>query len=82
MILKNDILKFTVLNKTVKKDFSTYSQAVAFAKTLDFAFVNIKSQNETGDSSVSASVCRVRSGQVEMIHARYAIDFASQYGAV
>lgn len=76
MILKNDILVFSVQNKTINQAFQTYSKALEFALTLDFAFINIRAQNVAGDSAFSASVAKVKAGQIEMIHARYAIDRA------
>jgi hypothetical protein len=74
MVLKNDIIIFTVQTRTDKTEFKTYSEAETYAKTLEFAYVNIKASNLMGDSSFSASVSKVKHGRVEMIHSRYAIN--------
>lgn len=77
MILKNDIIEFEVshrINGDIEnKKFVSYQDAENFAKTLVFAFVNIKATSPDRSSSFSAAVSKVRSGIVEMIHSRYVI---------
>ena len=83
-ILKSDIVSISVVFKESSAlksvSFTSYKDAVRHAIMWQVsAYIDIKARSPQGDSSLSASICKVsKQGEITMIHEHYlrqALDF-------
>lgn len=71
MILKDDIITYKVRTAINSQYFEQFNEALAYALNHNLAWVNVLAASPSGESSFTACVCKIKQGEVTMIHSKY-----------